>query len=75
MAKKVWQEIKVKHCEHAEGEVALEAQVLYPDEHMPDTGPRVVAHRCSQGSECGLMKQASCVWAGTNPAYDPFAEK
>jgi len=75
MAKRVWQEIKVQKCDHAGGEVALEAEVLYPDDFMPDTPPRVVAHRCSRGLECGLMKEASCVWAGTNPTYDPFAEK
>ncbi|MBN1370791.1 MAG: hypothetical protein JW987_02435 [Anaerolineaceae bacterium] len=75
MAVKVWQEIKVQYCEHAGGEVALEAEVLYPDEVMPESGPRIVAHRCSRGAECGLLEEASCVWAGTNPNYDPFAEK
>lgn len=75
MAHKVWQKIKVQYCEHAEGEVALEAEVLYPEEHLPDQGPRIVAHRCSRGLECGLLSQASCVWAGTNPTYDPFAER
>lgn len=74
MAKKVWQEIKVQHCEHVGGEVSLEAEVLIPDDTMPDTPPRVVAHRCSQGTDCGLMKEAACVWAGTNPNYDPFSE-
>lgn len=75
MTKKVWQTIKVQYCRHAEGEVALEAEVLYPGEHLPDQGPRVVAHRCSKGSACGLMSESACVWAGTNPTYDPFAEK
>jgi hypothetical protein len=75
MAKRVWQEIKVQNCEHAGGEVSLEAEVLYPDDQMPDTPPRVIAHRCSHGLQCGLMKEASCVWAGTNPTYDPFTEK
>lgn len=75
MADRIWQTIKVQNCEHAKSEVALEVEVLYPDEHMPDQAPRIIAHRCSQGLECGLMKEASCVWAGTNPTYDPFAEK
>jgi hypothetical protein len=49
--------------------------VIYPDEHLPDQKPRIVAHRCSRGAECGLMSEAACVWAGTNPDVDPFAEK
>ena len=75
MAKKVWTTIKVQNCEHAGGDVSLDAQVLYPDDMIPDTPPRIVAHRCSRGLECGLMEEASCVWAGTNPTFDPFAEK
>ena len=74
MAFKVWQTIKVQQCRHAGGEVALEAEVIYPEEYMPDQAPRVVAHRCSNGVECGLLQQPACVWSGTNPAYDPFAE-
>lgn len=74
MTTRVWQKIKVQYCRHAGGEVALEAEVLYPSEHLPDHGPRVVAHRCSLGVDCGLLSEASCVWAGTNPFYDPFAE-
>ena len=75
MATKVWQTIKVQYCRHAGGEVALEAEVLYPEEHLPEQGARVVAHRCSRGVDCGLLSEASCVWAGTNPTYDPFTEK
>jgi len=75
MAFKVWQTIKVQNCRHAGGEVALEAEVLYPEEHLPDQGPRIIAHRCSRGVDCSLLQEPACVWAGTNPAYDPFAEK
>ncbi len=39
MAKRVWQEIKIQNCEHAGGAVALEAEVLYPDDTCP-TLPR-----------------------------------
>jgi hypothetical protein len=74
MTKKVWQPIKVQYCQHVKGEVALEAEVLYPGEHLPDQNPRIVAHRCSQGMQCGLLSEGACVWAGTNPAYDPFVE-
>mgnify|MGYP003383614515 FL=1 len=75
MTLKVWQTVKVQYCRHAGSEVALEAEVLYPGEHLPDQGARIVAHRCSRGMECGLLEEASCVWSGTNPAYDPFEEK
>ncbi len=76
MAVKVWQTIKVQYCRHANSEVALEAEVLYPEEHLPEQGPRIVAHRCSRGVECGLEhSQNACVWTGTNPDFDPFAEK
>ncbi len=76
MATRVWQTIKVQHCPHAGGEVALEAEVLYPEEHLPEQGPRIVAHRCSKGIECSLThSEAACVWTGTNPDYDPFTEK
>jgi hypothetical protein len=75
MAIKTWQTIKVQYCQHAESEVSLDAEVLYPEEHLPDQGPRIVAHRCSRGLECGLLEEPACVWAGTNPQYDPFSEK
>lgn len=75
MVTRVWQPIKVLHCKNFGGEISLEAEVLYADERLPDQAPRIVAHRCSKGAECGLMSEVSCVWAGTNPSYDPFAEK
>lgn len=75
MAKKVWQTIKVQHCQHAGKEVMLEAEIVLPDEHLSGEAPRIVGHRCSQGLECGLTEGANCVWSGANPTYDPFAEK
>lgn len=75
MAHKTWQAIKVRYCEHAEANVALEAEVIYPADWMPDQPPRITAHRCSRAIACNLDERASCVWAGTNPAYDPFAEE
>ena len=66
--------MKVRFCDHAECEVALEVQVVYPSEILPDQPPRIIAHRCSQGVACNLNDKPSCVWAGTNPEYDPFKE-
>jgi hypothetical protein len=56
-------------------DVSLEAETVYPAEFLPDQPARVMAHRCSQGIRCMLMNKPSCVWAGSNPAFDPFAEK
>jgi hypothetical protein len=73
MSEKIWQTIKIQYCHHAGSEVGLEAELVYPPEWLPDQPPRVIAHRCSHGMTCNLDGRPSCVWAGTNPAYDPFA--
>jgi hypothetical protein len=72
MAEKAWHPLKVQFCEHADCEVALQVQVVYPADIMPDQPPRVIAHRCSDALTCNLSDKPSCVWAGTNPGYDPF---
>jgi len=74
MAVKMWQTIKVSYCQRADKEVSLEAELLYPDEHLPDQPPRIIAHRCAYGLQCNLNMESGCVWAGTHPTYDPFAE-
>jgi hypothetical protein len=54
----------------------LEVEVVYPAEWLPDTEfTRVLAHRCSHGSRCNLDDRHSCIWAGTNPGFDPFLGK
>jgi hypothetical protein len=75
MAVKTWQTLKIKYCQHAGVEVGLEAEVVYPAEWLPDQPPRVNAHRCSHGLACNLDGRPSCIWAGTNPVFDPFLEK
>ncbi|MBL6965633.1 MAG: hypothetical protein ISR60_03675 [Anaerolineales bacterium] len=74
MSKKAWEVEKVNYCHHVGKEVALEAEVVYPADWLPDQPPRIVAHRCSEGTACNLDGRGSCVWAGTNPTYDPFRE-
>jgi len=74
MAFRTWETIKVRYCHHVDAEVEMEAQVIYPADWLPDQGPRVTAHRCSRALACNLDGRSSCVWAGTNPAYDPFSE-
>ncbi len=74
MAVRTWQTIKVRYCEHAGEEVGLEAELVYPAEFLPETAPRILAHRCSHAFACNLDGRPSCIWSGTNPCFDPFAE-
>lgn len=75
MAVKTWESIQIRYCDHAGCEVALEAEVIYPADHLPDQSPRLGAHRCSHAVACMTTSNSTCQWAGTNPAYDPFTEK
>lgn len=74
MSFKTWQTLKVRYCHHTDAQVSLEALLVYPAEWLPEQPPRVLRHRCSRALVCNLVDHQSCVWAGTNPAYDPFAE-
>ena len=73
MAERTWEVSKVCFCEHVKQEVALETEVLYPIDFLPDS-PRVLSHRCSLGLQCNQFAQAACAWSGTNPNYDPFSQ-
>lgn len=75
MAEKLWEVIKIRYCQHVAKDVSLEVEAVYPVEWMPDQPPRIVAHRCSNAFACSLDPRAACVWAGSNPAYDPFQEE
>ncbi|MBN2147408.1 MAG: hypothetical protein JW726_08465 [Anaerolineales bacterium] len=75
MAEKVWETIKVQYCHHVKEQVGLEAELVYPADFLPDQGPRVLSHRCSHAFACNLDGRPSCIWAGTNPAFDPFREE
>ena len=75
MAEKICRPLKKRYCEHAKAVVTLDAELIYPAEHLPDQPPRVEAHRCSGAVDCRLFNRGTCVWASTNPNYDPFLEK
>lgn len=75
MALRIWESLKTQYCSRAGIEVSMQADLVYPSESLPDQPPRVLAHRCSNAMACNQFSQASCVWAGTNPGYDPFSEK
>ena len=72
MAMRTWEASKTCYCDHVNHDVALEVEVVYPVDHLPDQPPRVLAHRCSHGVSCNQFASPACVWAGTNPDYDPF---
>jgi len=72
MAFRTWQIEKIKYCERVGSEIALEAEVIYPAEQLPDPAPRIVAHRCSHAEACNLLDKAACKWCGTNPDLDPM---
>jgi hypothetical protein len=74
MTEKTWETLKVQYCQHVDQKVGLQAQVVYPPDIMPDQPPRILSHRCSHGFACNLDGRPSCIWAGTNPAFDPFKE-
>lgn len=74
MAVKTWQTLKIRYCDHAGCEVGLEAEIVLPAEWLPETAPRVLSHRCSNGVRCNLEERPSCIWAGTNPTFDPYLE-
>ena len=72
MAKRTWQVKMVKYCEHVGHEIALENQVVYPAEHLPDQPPRIMASRCSNAVQCNTMfDKPVCVLCGTNPEHEP----
>lgn len=73
MAWMTWESEKRQLCDRVNEEVTLEARVVYPAEHLSFQPKRVLAHRCSKGLECNQFDKPSCIWAGTQPNYDPFA--
>lgn len=72
MAQKQWKIVKIRYCEHVGHEVALEDEVVYPAEHLPDQPPRVTASRCSNALECNVLDKMTCAWCGTNPDVQPL---
>lgn len=73
MAEKIWEPVQKAYCARAECDVFLEAELVYPAEHLPEQPGRILAHRCSHALECNQENQAACSWAGTNPGFDPFS--
>lgn len=71
MAQKKWQVEKVHYCEHVRQEVALEVELVYPADHLPDPPPHVTAHRCSKALECNKHEKMVCAYCFTNPHQLP----
>lgn len=72
MAVRTWEVSKIKYCEYVGHEIALETEVVYPAEHLPEQLPRVVAHRCSNAIACNQLDKPVCIWCGTNPNHQPL---
>ena len=72
MAFRTWQIEKIKYCEHVGHEIALEAEVIYPADELPDSPPRIVAHRCSNAEACNMLDKTTCKWCGTNHDHEPM---
>jgi hypothetical protein len=72
MAERTWHASKIRYCEHVGLEVALETEVVYPAEHLPEQAPRVLAHRCTKAIECNLVDKMACGWSATNPEHYPL---
>lgn len=70
MAEKIWKVEKIKFCEHVEENVAIENEVAFPAEYLPEQPPRILARRCSHAIECNLLEKPTCVLCGTNPDLD-----
>ena len=71
MTQKKWQIEKIHYCEHVNAQVALEVQVVYPAEYLPDQPPHVIAHRCSKALECNKVDKLVCAYCFTNPDVKP----
>jgi hypothetical protein len=72
MAVTQWEEAKVIYCERAHERAALELEVIYPSEPIPDWPRRVIGHRCSLAAKCEVQGFGNCYWTGANPLNDPF---
>ena len=72
MAFRTWEINKITYCEHVGHEIALETELVYPAEHLPDQPARVLARRCSNALACNCSDKPGCAWSGTNPDHHPI---
>jgi hypothetical protein len=72
VAFRTWEVSKICYCEHVGHEIALESEVVYPAEHLPDQPPRVVSRRCSNALVCNGMQKPGCTWCGLHPDQRPI---
>ena len=64
MAWESWRTVKRARCEVVDKNVALESQLVFAAETLPDQPPRVLAYRCSSAEDCERFDQPSCPWGG-----------
>jgi hypothetical protein len=47
-------------CEHAQEEVELTTQIVFPVDIMPDQPPRITSRHCSHFFDCNLQDKSVC---------------
>lgn len=72
MAFRTWEISKISYCEHVGHEIALETELVYPAEYLPDQPARVLARRCSNALACNCQDKPGCTWSCTNPEHHPI---
>lgn len=73
MAIRNWVTINKRFCDKVGCQVALQAQVIYPIDYLPDN-LRILSERCSHGDLCLKERFGSCGFSGGDPGIDPFNE-
>ena len=63
MAFRTWEISKISYCEHVGHEIALETELVYPAEHLPDQPARVLGRRCSNALACNGLEKPGCEWS------------
>lgn len=72
MARVVWEPVQARFCARLEQWVTPEVLRAYPADVLPDQPPRLLGRRCPQAELCNRIERPTCVWAGTQPDYDPL---
>ncbi len=72
MAHITWVPQRSFYCQHIGQQVQIEDELIFPADILPDQPPQRRARRCSHGLSCNLQDRPACVWAGTNPLYNPL---
>jgi hypothetical protein len=56
-----------RYCTHANAEVTITTDLVYPAEMMPLQAPRLRARRCSHFFDCNLQDKTACTFSVDKP--------